>query len=100
MISLVWRSPRRNLPLDRASRHLRNELPLEEHEHNEGWNHDDDHIREEQVPLSAELAYKAVQRKRCDELLRRAAKDHVCLRVCLRKLGMQRPRLYMPRWSL
>jgi hypothetical protein len=55
---------------DRASCHSRNDLPLEEYEHDEERNSDDDHIREEQVPLRAELAHEAVQRQLHGDVLR------------------------------
>src|SRR6266508_4114710 len=51
------------LTLDCAGRHPGNDLPLEEHEHDQGRNRDDHHVREEQVPLRAELADEAEQRQ-------------------------------------
>ena len=49
--------------LDRTGRQSRDKLLLEEHEHDEGWNCDNDHIREEQVPLRTKLADEAEQRQ-------------------------------------
>jgi len=46
---------------DCASRHTGNDLALEEHEHDEGWNCDDNYIRKEQIPLRTELAHEAEQ---------------------------------------
>src|SRR5919108_2386129 len=50
-----------NSTFDRASRHSRNDLPLEKQEHNERQNRNDEHIREEQVPLGGKLAHEAEQ---------------------------------------
>ena len=48
---------------DRACRHARNDLPLEEHEHDERQNGNDNHIGKKQVPLRAELAHEAEERQ-------------------------------------
>ena len=47
--------------LDCASGQPGNELPLEDHEYDEGRNSDDYHICEKQIPLRAELTDKAEQ---------------------------------------
>ena len=55
---------------DRATCRPGNDLPLEEHEHDEGRNSDDDHIGKEQVPLRTELAHEAVQSELGSDILR------------------------------
>src|SRR5512145_1256038 len=47
--------------LDCSSCQSRDDLPLEEHKHNERWNCDNNHIRKKQVPLRTELTYISIQ---------------------------------------